>query len=378
VNSEQRLTQPPASPPRGADALRFCVYIITATIVCAALYIGEDLFAPLLFALLLTVILRMPVRAAVRRGIPGSIAAVAMGAILAGFLAAAYVTLADPIAGFLDDFPRIRYELEHKLRAVKEPVEDVQKAGKEIEELTKTPADEETQEVVIKEPPFVSLAAGTVMDILATTSITLVLTVFLLMLRSPILSLAAAFARTQTGKLKVLRIWTQVEHEVSTYFLTITIINAGLGIAVGLAMWTYGMPSPHLWGVMATLFNFLPFVGAAVGIVVVGTVSIVTFDHLDHAILIPITYLVLTTLEGNFITPAVIGQRLQMTTASVIVALTFWGFLWGFAGLLVAVPALVVLRSVSEFTPQAAPLRAILTPRRGIRSRLFNGNHRLP
>lgn len=354
--------------------LRYSVYVIAGVVVCAALYVAEDFLFPLLFALLLTVTLRMPVRSAVRQGIPGPLAAVALGLVLAAGLLLAYTSLTQPIADFLDDFPRIRYELERKLRPVREPVEDVQKATKQIEDLTKTEGADEVQEVVVRQPQFLTLAAGTLVQLLSTVGVTLVLTVFLLMLRSPILSLAAAFAATRSGKLKVLRIWTRVEQEVSSYLLTITIINALLGLCVGLAMWALGMPTPHLWGVMAALFNFLPFVGAAAGIAVVGTVAVVSFDQLDYAMLAPLVYLALTTLEGNFITPTVIGQRLQVTTAAVIVALTFWGFLWGFAGLLVAVPALVVLRSVSEFVPQAAPIRAILTPRRTFRVRFFTGS----
>ncbi|GAB5469927.1 MAG: AI-2E family transporter [Rhodospirillales bacterium] len=348
-------------------ALIFSIYLIAAILAIGALYVGQEFFFPLLFALLLTITFRSPVRAAIRRGVPVSIAAVSLGLALVATLIVGYLSLAEPVARFVDDFPSIRMELEQKLRPVREPVEDVQQASEELESLTKTDQESDVQEVVIRQPQFLTQAAGALIQIFSILSVTIVLTIFLLLLRSPIVSLAAAFAPTWAQRRHAIATWTRVEKQVSHYLLTISLINSGLGLAVGLAMWGFGMPAPHLWGVMAALLNFLPFVGAIVGAVIVGLVAIVSFDHIDYAILVPLAFLTLTTIEGNFVTPAIIGQRLQVTTASVIVALTFWGVLWGFAGLLVAVPVLVVLRSLSENSPRLAPLRAILTPRRNFR-----------
>src|SRR4029079_5260691 len=95
---------------------------------------------------------------------------------------------------------------------------------------------------------------------------------------------------TLSDKKRALGITREIEHEVSRYLATIGVINVALGVAVGLALWALGMPSPVLWGVLAALLNFIPYVGAAIGVAVTFGVAIVAFDTLGHAALVPAAY----------------------------------------------------------------------------------------
>ena len=139
-----------------------------------------------------------------------------------------------------------------------------------------------------------------------------------------------------------------VEGQISRYLLTIAAINVGLGIAVGLAMWALGMPTPLLWGAMATLLNFLPFIGSVIGGAVVAMVALLHFETLGTAAVVPLAYLACTTVEGQFVTPMVVGRRLRLNTAAVFVAVAFWSFLWSIPGALMAVPILVVLKVLCD------------------------------
>eukprot|EP00919_Chromeraceae_sp_WS-2016_P001245 GHVR01003147.1.p2 GENE.GHVR01003147.1~~GHVR01003147.1.p2 ORF type:complete len:181 (+),score=29.22 GHVR01003147.1:1-543(+) len=139
-----------------------------------------------------------------------------------------------------------------------------------------------------------------------------------------------------------------VERRVSRYLLTITLINGGLGVAIGLYLAALGMPAPYVWGLAAFLLNFLPYIGGFIGSVLVGAYAIVTFDTVSYAILAPIGYQILTGIEGQLVTPYLVGRRLELNTVAVFLTVVFWGWLWGMAGALVAVPFLVVFKVICD------------------------------
>jgi predicted PurR-regulated permease PerM len=135
-----------------------------------------------------------------------------------------------------------------------------------------------------------------------------------------------------------------VEHGISTYLFTVAGINIGLGCAIGTAMWLLGMPNPALWGVMATLFNFIPYLGAFAGVGIVFVVALLSFDSLSYAFLVPLMYFLLTALEGNFITPCLLGRSMSLNPILIVLSLIFWSWMWGVGGAILAVPLLAICK----------------------------------
>jgi predicted PurR-regulated permease PerM len=172
-----------------------------------------------------------------------------------------------------------------------------------------------------------------------------------------------------------LRIARDIEREVSHYLLTITAINICLGIVIGTGMYFVGMPNPVLWGITATVLNFIPVLGAAVGIVVVGVVALVSMPTLGQALLAPGIYLACNAFEGQFFTPAMVGNRLQINSVAVILAIAFWGWLWGFIGVLVAVPLLIVIKVLSNHVEGLGGLSEFLGPRENTEITPSGGSH---
>jgi len=154
-----------------------------------------------------------------------------------------------------------------------------------------------------------------------------------------------------------------IERQLSRYLLTITIINAGLGVAVGLAMWGLGMPSPLIFGIIAFVFNFVPYLGAFVGIVIAAAVALVTFTWLAMPLIVGGVYLALTTLEGQFVTPYFIGRSLRLNSVVVFVTISFWAWLWSAVGMIVAVPLLVALKTFCDHIDGLEPLGDFLSER---------------
>jgi predicted PurR-regulated permease PerM len=149
-------------------------------------------------------------------------------------------------------------------------------------------------------------------------------------------------------KRRAIAITGDIQRQTSRYLLTITLINAGLGVAQGIAMYFVGLPNPLLWGVMAFVLNFIPYVGALLGAGVVGLVALISFDSMTHAAVAPLVYLALTAVEGQVVTPSVLGRSLVLNPLVIFVAVMFWGWLWGVPGALMAVPLLVVLKAICD------------------------------
>ncbi|WP_299785994.1 AI-2E family transporter [uncultured Marivita sp.] len=132
---------------------------------------------------------------------------------------------------------------------------------------------------------------------------------------------------------------------------------------MGVAMYLVGLPNPVLWGVLAFALNFLPFIGAVVGAFLVAAFGILSFDTLGLGLLPAGLYLTLTSVEGQFITPSVLGRRLEMNTVSVFLTVIVWSWLWSVPGALMAVPFLLLLKVICNNVPGLATLGNFLGPR---------------
>ena len=150
---------------------------------------------------------------------------------------------------------------------------------------------------------------------------------------------------TFSDKKRALTIAYDVEREVSHYLLTITMINMGFGLFIAVAMSIIGMPNPVLWGVAgAALLNFVPYIGAVAGIVMVGLVSLISFDAISYAVIPPLIYTLAAVLEGQFITPILLGRRLELNPVAIFIFVALWGWAWGIVGAIIAVPLLVAVK----------------------------------
>jgi predicted PurR-regulated permease PerM len=214
--------------------------------------------------------------------------------------------------------------------------------------LTSGDNDPNVQKVVVQQPGLLARAAGGAVSVGSTAGITIVLLFFLLASGRLFYEKLVRILPTMTEKKRAIRVVYAVEEEVSAYLLTISAINAGLGVLIAGVMWALDMPNPILWGVMAAALNFIPYVGALVGVAIVGIVALVSFDAPGTALLPPALYFICNIIEGQFVTPALVGRRLEMNTVAVFLAVAVWGWLWGVLGALMAVPILVSVRVLCD------------------------------
>jgi len=139
---------------------------------------------------------------------------------------------------------------------------------------------------------------------------------------------------------------TAISDDLSRYFATVTLINLMLGIATSATMYWLGMPNPLLWGVVAFVLNFVPYAGSAANLVLLTVVALVSFDGLGKALAVAGCYLVLTTVEGQVVQPILVGRRLDVSPLVVFLSLWCGGWLWGIAGVALAIPMLVAAKAL--------------------------------
>jgi predicted PurR-regulated permease PerM len=340
-------------------SIAFSIHVCAFVLGAGAIYFGRDVALPVVLATLFTLMLLPVVRRLQRRGVPPGMSATALVVILALGLFATVYLLSGPVSHWVAEAPTMGRQIEWKLRALRGSVEALGDLEKQVDQISGNDSAA-TQEVVVREPGFLAGATSNLWSAVTTLGLTLLLMLFLLASGDMIYDKILRVLPTLSDKKAALRIVHDIEESISHYLLTITGVNACLGVAIGLAMWLLGMPNPLLWGVAAAVLNFLPYVGAATGIVMTALVALVTFPDVGTALLVPVTYLALTAIEGNVITPIIVGRRLELNTVAVFIGVVFWGWVWGLAGVLIAVPLLVAVKRVCDHLPSWSALGEFL------------------
>lgn len=326
-----------------------------------ALYFARDIALPIVLAFLFAITFSPIVRRLQRRGLPPPVTALTLvfGLALASF--SGLYMLSGPVMQWVEAAPAIAQQVQYKLLPLRRPIAAVQELSEAAEEVDGQ-SDPTVQKVEVREGVTLSVAAGGVSRVLGMAGLTFTLLLFLLASGQTLHEKIVRVIPTFKDKKRALRLIYDVEREVSQYLLTVTCINAGLGAVVATAMWMSDMPSPLLWGVAAALLNFIPFLGAVVGMSMVALVAVVSFDTLSQAALPPLFYLAATAIEGGIVTPMIIGRRLALNTVAILLALALWAWLWGVVGALIAVPLLVAIKAFCDHFEELSDWGEFLSP----------------
>jgi len=309
-----------------------------------ALYFARAFFMPVILAFLLTLTLTPIVRYLRKHGVPDVVSATLLVLLSVCLFASAGYLLSGPVIDLVNNSSSIGQQLTERLAQLRRPFEKIMQISHELEGLTNTGQEPGIQKVVVSQSGILSQAAGNILS--AGTSLTIIFVLSLFLLASGTMfyeKIIQSFASLSEKK-RALRVVYDVESEISHYLLTVALINAGLGTVIALGLWGLGVPNPLVWGAAAALLNFLPYVGAFMTILLVSVIALISFDSISYALLAPAFVLLCDIVEGQFVTPMVVGRRLEINAVAIFIAIAFWSWLWGFVGALMAVPLLVVIK----------------------------------
>ncbi|HWO12053.1 MAG TPA: AI-2E family transporter [Polyangiaceae bacterium] len=326
----------------------------------AVLYLARIVFIPLTFALMLSFLLSPAVTWLERQRLPRSVGAALIVLALLGAGGFAGVQLATPAADWIARSPGVLQTLERKVRPWRRPVKNVSELAQRVERITQVDERKAPTEVTLEKPSILSHALDTVWAVAAGCLVTLFALYFTLLTGEVLLARVIAWV-PDLNQRRTAEVIVSIQQGMSRYLRTVFGINAVLGLAVALALYVLGMPNPFLWGALALLVNFVPYVGPFVGILTVGAVSLASFEDTTRSLLPPLVYLAIASVEGNVITPLILGRTCELDPLVIFVWLLLWGWLWGIAGAIVAVPLLMLIKLMCERSQVLGPVAALIS-----------------
>ncbi len=308
---------------------------------------AKDFLVPIVLAFLLSMVFAPIRRFFDRRGVPSSLTSIVIVFLLLGGLVMLVSALVLPVSGWIERGPQIQRDVQSKLSGLSSTFSGVVDAASRLSELTKSHSVD-VQQVEVRDSSFIASAALFAPAAMTQFLFTLILLLFLLASGDMFYEKLVHVMPTFKDKKRAMRIAHDIERKLSRYLLTITIINAGLGVAIAVLLWLVGMPSAIIFGVLAFFLNYVPYLGAFAGLLVAMGVALVSFDGPGWSLAVGVLYLGVTSIEGQLITPYFVGKSLRLNTVVVFIAVSFWAWLWSAVGMLVAVPLLVAVNTFCE------------------------------
>jgi predicted PurR-regulated permease PerM len=311
------------------------------------MYFARAFLVPIVFAVLLTLLLSPALRLLARIHIPPPAGAAIIVLLLLGGLGAGAYALAEPAQNLANSAPQVLAKANRKLRTLF--LERVQRATNQVERaavtLDQPSSGRAPREVVVNNTPTIGSRILGTTQVLVAAVLEIVILLYFLLAGGDLFLQKFIKVLPQTGdKHKAIAIARETEAAISAYLFTAFVVNVCEGAVVALAVWGLGMPNPVLWGVLIAALEFIPYLGALTGVVVLGLAALTTFDNTAHALLIPGAYLAINLIQANLVTPLLLGHRLTLNPVAIFVGLTFFFWIWGVAGAFLAVPLVATLK----------------------------------
>jgi predicted PurR-regulated permease PerM len=341
--------------PLPQDLHSFLLMAILAILVLYSLYFVSEIVLPVIFAFVLYLLLQPSMRWFAKLHVPKTVAALTIICAFFGGLTALGFSLAGPAATWIAKAPETLPHLQKRLSILKKPVEDMQKASKQVEKMGED-SSPDVRSFTVKGPSLSSFLFSGTRALLAGLLTTIVLLFFLLVSGDLFLRRLVEILPTLSNKKQAVDISHEIESSLSGYLLTISLMNAAVGIATGLATYFCGLSDPILWGSVAFLLNYIPILGPLCGVAILFLAGLLTFDPFWQAALPAGIYLIIHFIEGESVTPMLLARRFILNPVLVVVALVFWYWMWGVAGALLAVPMLATFKIVCD---RIRPLMAL-------------------
>jgi predicted PurR-regulated permease PerM len=312
----------------------------------AICYAAQDVLIPVVLALLISLLLSPAVSLLERIRVPRAMGSCLILIALVGMFAGGITRLAQPARDWIANAPKTIQTIERRFDGFREPIREAQEASKKIQDLAQPSSSPQT--LVTEQPSLLATMATGTPRVLASVAVVLILVYFFLSSGDSFLRRWVEVTPRLTDKKLVVSIARDVQGEMSRYLLMVSCINIALGSATAVAMKLMGVPNPLLWGAVAAVLNFAPYVGAATTGLMLLAAGFTAFDTLGHALAVPGIFFCLAFIEGQLITPTIIGRRLALDPAVVFVWLMLWGWLWGIVGILLAGPLLACFRILCQ------------------------------
>jgi predicted PurR-regulated permease PerM len=320
----------------------------------AALYAAAEIVLPLIVAIVLKLLLQPLVRLLERIHIPRALGAILSVMLVLLAFGGTISMLAAPATAWAEKLPDAIPKLRDSLGFLHEPIAAGQRMMSQIPGFG-SEAGGASPASAVKPASLISAVVSGSASVTSGLFTTLLILFYMLVSGETFLRRMVEILPRFKDKRQAVELSQHIERDVSAYLITVTCINALVGLATGCEMWLCGVANPALWGAVAFVLNFVPVLGAMVGIVIFLMVSVLSLGVSWWALLPVGLYLGIHIIEGEFATPMLLARRFTINPVAVILALIFWGWMWGVTGAILAVPLLAITKIVCD---DLRPLRA--------------------
>jgi predicted PurR-regulated permease PerM len=335
---------------RRAELVAFALVALLIICVVAVLYVAKAFFLPIVMAFIVGTMLSPAASLLERYRIPRPVGAVLIVTAVSAAVAFMVGLISSPLMEWSSRLPELGAILKDKLHVFDRPLA----LWQELQSMVGGPDTLATFQMPKFEwvQPALEFLSPTFAEFLLFIAI---LILFIASWKDSRRALIMIFG-DRTARLRALRIINEIEEHLGNYLLMVTMINTGVGIITGLICAVTGMPNPAGLGALAATLNFIPIIGPVAMFVVLTGVGIVAFPTIGAGLIAPLAFAALTFLEGHFITPTIVGRRLELNALAVFMALAFWTWLWGPMGAFLSSPLLIVALILKEhLTPVDSP-----------------------
>lgn len=331
--------------------------ILVGLAVCLAFWAAKDYLLPIAVALVLSVLLGPICKLIERVWVPRPLAAFLALATAGVVVWLAFSAIAQPASRWIEDAPQLIKRASRHIQELQAPLKPLTDISNQVEDLNfGQPATPPSRTVVMQEPGLAQFVMASAQVAIAQTGLVFILSLFLLTTRDEFRLKFLAFQPTLPRRVRAARVFRDVSHRVTGYIMTFATINMFVGIATGLACWQLGLPEPLMWGGLAMACNFIPFLGPVIMMGLIGLASLATFDTLLQASFPLMAFVAISFVEANLVTPTIVGRRMTLNPLAIILVVSFWIWLWGPVGGIIALPLLIMFKVICDHTP---PLQGI-------------------
>ena len=328
----------------------------------AFLYFARSVVLPVVLACVAGMTLKPLIRWASYCHIPPGFSAVVVLCLLVAAAGTVFFQLGRPALMWMNEAPQHMIELRQRVQTMIPRIARFSQAAAAVKNLGAVePEQKKAPTIELNDGRGTTAFINWTGSFLAETGETLVVLYLLLASGDLFSQKLVRVMPTLQHKESAVEISREIQHNISNYLFSVSVINICLGTLVGAGLFFMGVPNALMWGMLVAILNFVPYFGPIAGIILLATVGLLTFDTVWAGLLPPAWYLLLHFLEANFITPVALGRRFTLNPVVIFVSLIFWTWLWGVPGALLSVPILVSIKVVCDHVPSLFYVSELLT-----------------
>lgn len=309
------------------------------------LSIGAVVFLPLVSAMVLTILLSPLADKLAGWGLPNTLASLLSMVVMVMVIVLALTAVLSPAIALYDELPEMIAKVGERFAELRGNLSWLARINDQIAGIT---GGTSPREVVLASPSLLEKVAVATPTVILELLLTIMMTFFMVESRVRLRRRLVLQRQQLDASLKAARVMRAVQDRVAAYILTVGVINLGVGVIVTLGAWAMGVTAPLMWGGLAALLNFIPYIGPMAMVALLGLFGLGTADSPLVGLIPAAAYLGLHTVESNVVTPAVLGARFTMNPVLILLALSYFSWIWGVMGALLSVPLLLALTALVD------------------------------